>query len=257
MNILIHSSKTIKTSILPELNASEPIFKKEATQLSNYLKKLSKKDIESVMHVSSALAEKTRELNKNWGMEEGMAIYSFRGDVYSGLQSQKFNSDDIMYAQNNLRIISGLYGILKPLDIISPYRLEMGYVLPKKEFSSLYKFWGEKLAQSIRSEELSINLTSIEYGKAIIPYLNPSKFISPIFYTYNHKLKKYVNVAVHSKIARGAFANWLIKNRVDNISKLKDFKDLGYKYDAQLSSKQSPVFVCNEFGGKGLSTRNS
>lgn len=214
------------------------------------------KQIQSAMQVSANLSIEVSEILKNWSAvkNQGAAMFSFRGDVYSGLQVDDFDKQDIRYANEHLRIISGLYGILRPLDSVTAYRLEMGYKLPNTKFSNLYKYWGDKLARSLPAGQPIINLTSAEYGKAILPYLN-SKIVTPKFLSYDTKSNSYKTVAVHSKIARGAFAHWLIKHRVKSLDELNAFDELGYKYESSQSTELEPVFMCKEFGGKGLSVR--
>ena len=256
MIILIHSSKTMKPTTPDGIKLSEPTFIKQATEISNYLGSLDPGQIQKNMGVSKNLASEIQKTINGWSTaSKGAAMYTFRGDVYSGLQVASLNKADVEYASKHLRIISGLYGILKPLDGIAPYRLEMGYKLPGVKYSSLYAFWADNLSKTLPKKSITINLTSAEYGKAIIPYLNKSKVISPRFLTYNKLTKNNSTVAVHSKIARGAYANWLIKNRVVKTDELKEFNELGYEYSAELSSESEPTYVCEEFGGKGLSVR--
>jgi len=256
MIILLHSSKTMKPSGIEGLKMSKPELLEDSKELAEYLKTLDIKEIKETMKVSDKLAVEVKNIINFWGEENtGMAMFTFRGDIYSGLQVDSFDKKDIEFAQKHLLIISGLYGILKPLDEVSPYRLEMGYKLPNKKYRSLYKHWGDKLSTSINKKGLVVNLTSIEYGKAIIPKLQKANVIAPVFYTYNSSTHKNTTVAVHSKIARGAFAHWLIKNRANNGIDVTKFNEIGYKYDPRLSLPNSPTFVCHEFGGKGLSVR--
>jgi len=241
---------------LDGLKPSKPKFINCAIELNKYLRSLNSDEIEKYMQVSSRLAIEIKQKIDTWSdSKKGLAMFSFRGDVYSGLQVDSFNMNQIEYAQNNLRIVSGLYGLLKPLDEIAPYRLEMGYKLPDKQYNSLYKYWGDKLSSLVKANEKVVNLTSVEYGKVIIPKLEKSNVVVPVFYTYNSAARKNSTVAVHSKIARGAFAHWLIKIRADNETDLTKFNEIGYSYAPSLSSPGSPTFVCKEFGGKGLSVR--
>lgn len=246
----------MKPTPVKGLNLSKPEFMSEASSLANYLKTLNMKQIQSSMQVSAKLSIEVSEILKDWSTikNQGAAMFSFRGDVYSGLQVDDFDKEDIRYANDHLRIISGLYGILRPLDSVTAYRLEMGYKLPNIKFSNLYKYWGDKLASSLPAGQPIINLTSAEYGKAILPYLN-SKIVTPKFLSWDAKSKTYKTVAVHSKIARGAFAHWLIKHRVKRLDELKAFDELGYEYESSQSTELEPVFICKEFGGKGLSVR--
>ena len=258
MIILIHSSKTMRPQAENSGKYQKPELIEFTKVLDGYLKTLSGKQIIKIMSLSPKLADKTRNLISSWNdipKNQRPAIDSFLGDIYSGLQVQGWTKDDRVYANQSLRILSGLYGIIRPLDSIYPYRLEMGYKLPLFKFSNLYKFWGDKIAKTLPSSELIINLAAKEYSKAITDYISSEQIISPIFLTYDNTSNQPKFVVVHTKIARGAFANWLIKNRVNDITKLKDFTDLGYKYDKQLSLDDSPTYVCKSFGGLGLSVR--
>lgn len=257
MIILIHSSKTMKPTPAVGFELSKPEFLKEATEIAEYLKTFNEKQIQSSMQVSAKLSAEIIQVLNDWSVvkNQGAAMFSFRGDVYSGLQVNDFNNSDISYANEHLRILSGLYGILRPLDSVCTYRLEMGYKLPKTKYTNLYKYWGDKLASSIPTDQPIINLTSAEYGKAILPYLKSSVIITPQFLSWDTKSKAYKTVAVHSKIARGAFAHWLIKHKLKDADSLSKFNELGYQYDSNLSTELRPVFKCKLFGGKGLSVR--
>lgn len=257
MIILLHSSKTMKPKHR-DTSYRQPEFIAEAENLAKYLKTLSAKDLEAAMKLSPKLAQATAALINSWSSDNHKLTYaldSFAGDIYSGLQVKTFTEADREYADKHLRIISGLYGLIRPLDGISPYRLEMGYRLPAEGFRNLYKFWGQKLAQSLDDEPVVINLASKEYSKAVMPYLTRSQIIEPQFLTYSAQKQTPEFVVVHAKIARGAFANWLIKNRVDQTGQITNFTDLGYKFEAKLSSEVQPTFVAQQFGGLGLSVR--
>ncbi len=235
---------------------TQPELIEHSVELGKYLKSLNSETLAKIMKVSPDLAKEIKKLLDNWTETgSGAVMLTFRGDVYSGLQANTFDREDIEYANSHLRVLSGLYGILRPLDAINPYRLEMGYKLPDIKYSNLYKFWGNRIADLIDKNEKVINLTSGEYGKVITPKLNKEQIISPIFYTYNPKTRKNTTVAVHSKIARGAFAHWLIKHKANDKTDLTKFNELNYIYEPSLSTPNYPVFVCQEFGGKGLSMR--
>ena len=240
------------------LNMSQPDFLHKSVELASYLKGLNISQLKKVMKVSDKLASEIQHTFSEWSTDSentGLAVLSFRGDVYSGLQVDDFSIEDFEYANDKLRIVSGLYGILRPLDGVSPYRVEMGYRFDKTPYNNLYNFWSNELANTLSKDELIINLTSDEYGRAVLPYISKERIITPHFLTYSKTKEEYSNVAVHSKIARGAFANWLIKSRIDNKSELPKFSSLGYRYSNKLSTENNPVFVCDVFGGKGLSVR--
>lgn len=258
MIILLHTSKTMRPANQHGQPLQTPELRDKAKILAEYLKTLTPRQIAATMHVSPKLADKTHELIAGWNDDPASqrpAIDSFIGDIYSGLQVPDWSASDRSYADSNLRILSGLYGILRPLDGIYPYRLEMGYRLPKQPFSSLYGYWGDAIAKTLPSEGPIINLAAVEYSKSITAYADTARIISPTFLTRNPKTKEPAFVVVHTKIARGAFAAWLIKNRISKAADLARFNELGYIYDKAASTPKLPVFVCKEFGGLGLSIR--
>lgn len=268
VTILLHSSKTMRVPESSRKVELTPALYKEATFLASYLKKLSLTQIEEVMALSPAMAQKTYTLIQGWSEQAPTlpALDIFRGDIYSGLQVQSLSQNDRQYANEHLFILSGLYGVIRGMDSIQPYRLEMGYKLPglkgaKGELSTLYDFWGDKIARQLPDDQPIINLSAKEYTKAVFPYiknisgLKDVPIISPKFLTISPKTGEPTFVTVHAKIARGAFGRWLIVNRIDNLDRLKEFKELGYKYEAALSTFEEPVFIAKNFQGLGLSVR--
>lgn len=244
--------------LLKQADLQEPVFQANATLLAKYLKSLSVAQIQSCMAVSPQLADTTHQLLQSWSNKSAqlsVAIDSFAGDIYSGLQAHNWSLKDRQYANSTLRILSGLYGILKPLDCIHPYRLEMGYRLPDPAYKNLYKFWQDKIAQTISLDEPIVNLAAVEYSKVVIPYVDPARIITPRFLTRSPKTGEPTFVVVHTKIARGAFANWIVRNRISQINEIYAFSDLGYYYEGDLSKPNEPVFVCESFQGLGLSVR--
>lgn len=208
------------------------------------------------MKISPQKAADVATLFKLWSADPKRqipAIDAFVGDIYSGLQSAEWSPRDRAYAHKHLLILSGLYGALRACDGIMPYRLEMAYKLPGSE--SLYSFWGDRIAALLpASTSCIINLSAVEYTKAVLPYIS-APVITPRFLTVNKATGKPTFVTVHTKIARGAFANWLIQTRLQDSSKLPQFNELGYCYAPELSTFEQPVFVCQTFGGLGLSVR--
>lgn len=213
-------------------------------------------EIQRIMKISPAKANDVNRMFDNWTDEfsrQVPAIDAFIGDIYSGLQVQEWSDDDRRYAHKHLLILSGLYGALRACDGILPYRLEMGYKL--SDGTSMYEFWGERIAALLPvSTDSIINLSAVEYTKAVLPYSDAS-VITPKFLTVSPKTREPTFVTVHAKIARGAFARWLIQNRVENIARFSEFTDLGYVYDEVASTSEQPIFVCQEFKGIGLSVR--
>ena len=208
------------------------------------------------MAVSPKKAAEVAAMYQLWSADpkrQTPAVDTFVGDIYSGLQVAGWSVRDRDYAQKHLLVLSGLYGALRPFDGIMPYRLEMGYKLP--DSASLYDFWGDRIAKLLPpATSIIINLSAVEYTKAILPYID-KPVITPKFLTVNAATGKPTFVTVHTKIARGAFANWLITRRINDAEQLSSFTGLGYRYVAEFSTPTQPVFVCKEFGGLGLSVR--
>ncbi len=247
------AENTIEALSSPELIA-------QARALSSYVQKLSVAEIQKTMHVSEKLSLVTRQLLQSWTEaphSQRPAIDSFLGDIYSGLQVGSLTHQDRMYANKHLRILSGLYGILCPLDGIYPYRLELGYRFPTLPEKNLYAFWGDTIARVLPADEVIVDLSAVEYGKTVTKFVDPARIVSPRFLTVNPKTHKPTFVVVHTKIARGAFAHWMITRQIETVEALKDFNEIGYSYDITLSTATVPVFVCQEFGGIGLSVRLS
>lgn len=238
----------------------EPLLLPEARELATYMATLDTEAISRVMKLSPKKAAETRELLAAWSLGPVMsrpAIDAFIGDIYSGLQVASLSRGDRKYANEHLLILSGLYGGLRALDSVAPYRLEMGYRLPDARYQNLYAFWGDKIARLVPGDATQIiNLSAVEYTKAILPYLT-QPLVTPKFLTISPKTGEPTFVTVHAKIARGAFARWMIVNRVDTVARLSEFAELGYAYDTVASTPEQPVFVCREFGGLGLSVRLS
>ncbi len=259
MIILLHSSKTMKSSPVGEgKKLREPVLLDQAEYLYSFIKKLSPKQLQKVMQISAPLAHKTHIMMANWSSDstrQGLALDSFIGDIYSGLQATELSSADREYADQTLYILSGLYGLIRPYDGICPYRLEMAYKLPYPKVANLYTYWGETITNCLPSSEVIVNTSSLEYSQAVLPYLNSAQVVTPKFLTVNPSTGEPTFVVVHAKIARGAFARWLITSRVTNPILFKEFADLGYQFSEDLSTRESPTFICQVFGGIGLSMR--
>lgn len=230
----------------------------QASQLVELWRGCSTDQVTRLMKVSPQKADQVQAMFDNWSVSPAIqtpAIDSFIGDIYSGLQVQDWSLDDRTYAHQHLLILSGLYGGLRACDGIMPYRFEMGYKLPSGE--SAYKFWGNSIATLLPTDTSQIiNLSAVEYTKSLLPHTDLPT-ITPKFLTISPKTGQPTFVTVHSKIARGAFARWLIQQRIQTIDQLIDFSDLGYRYDADSSTPEQPVFICQKFGGLGLSVRLS
>lgn len=258
LQILLHSSKTMRADSQGKAHYVHPRLQAEADEIMAYLQSLSIDQLAKSMHLSQKKADETAILLQQWSdnsVQTLPAIDAFLGDIYSGLQVQAFTEADRQYANTHLLILSGLYGGLRALDSIAPYRLEMGYRMPDEPYRNLYKFWNNKIAALLpEATSLIVNLSAVEYTKALLPYVE-TPVVAPKFLTISLKTGEPTFVVVHAKIARGAFAHWLITQRVNERERLLEFTGLGYRYDAALSTPEQPVFVCKEFGGLGLSVR--
>lgn len=251
MKILISPAKSLdlETDYDKRYNSKQQ-FAEEADQLNNILAEMSKKEISELMSISDKLTALNydRYQDKKSGKtdDDRAAIFMFDGDVYDGLDIQSFEKDEYDDLQNKLRILSGMYGMLRPFDVISPYRLEMGTKLKVGDHKNLYEFWKEKLTSALQNEmnddELLVNLASQEYFKAIDKKEFKSRLISPVFKDFkNGKLKV---ISFYAKKARGQMVNYIIKNKVDDLEGLKGFNIDGYQYSAEETKKESePVFV--------------
>jgi cytoplasmic iron level regulating protein YaaA (DUF328/UPF0246 family) len=259
MIILMHSSKTMRPPTSGIKPSGVPALLDRAEELVAYLRTLSPARLARIMTISADLAAKTQEQYAQWSTRaerQTPAAATFVGDIYSGVRVDSFNAADRRYADAHLRILSGLYGILLPFDGISPYRLEMGYRLPAGRYSSLYRFWGDSIAKQLPSGGRIVNLAANEYSRVVLPHVDADRVVTPRFLTIDPASKQPKFVVVHAKIARGAFARWLVTGRVtDTAEAIREFRDIGYRYDEALSTPGEPTFVCREFGGKGLSVR--
>jgi uncharacterized protein len=261
MIILIHTSKTMRPRVEDnQINLAPPLLITHAAILASYLKTLSHNELKKAMSISDKLADKTKELISSWTDDpkhQRSAIDSFIGDIYSGLQVQNWTQSDREYANEHLRILSGLYGILRPLDGIFPYRLEMGYSFANNAYKNLYNFWGDSIVKTLPKNDIIIDLAAVEYSKTVTKYIEPSLVIAPRFLTINPESGEPTFVVVHAKIARGAFASWMIRNKINELEQLQEFNEIGYHFDEKLSTTQIPVFICKKFEGIGLSIRLS
>ena len=249
MKILISPAKKLNTD--PEhsfLNSTECSFLNQSEIIMNTLSNYSVSELEDLMKVSVNIARLNKKRNKNWNLpfKSGkQAIHVFNGEVYSSMNIRDFNMKDFKFANNNLRILSGLYGILKPSDIILPYRLEMGTKIKIGKHNNLYEFWKEVLISyllnEIKDDELLVNLASDEYFKVLDENKIKIPIITPVFKDFkNGKLKV---VSFYAKRARGKMCNYIIKNKIDKIDDLKLFNVSNYVFNAEESSEKKLVFV--------------
>lgn len=253
MKIIISPAKSIDTNReIPNIELTIPSFLNESKQLIGKLKKMSVKKIEEMMHISRDLAELNHQRYHNWhepvevSKEVIPAILAFNGEVYKGFDAYSMTSEQLKSAHEKVRILSGLYGILKPLDLLYPYRLEMGTrwnITPKQK--NLYQFWGTKLAKflndEMKADEVLVNLASTEYSKAIDKKVLKSKMITPVFKEF--KNGEYKVVMIFAKHARGAMARYIVLNNIEDPEELKLYNVDGYSFDANQSDDAEWVFV--------------
>ena len=251
MKIVISPAKSLNfESDLPTQNFSEASFLKESRQINGVLKKLKPNDLSKLMDISDKLAELNWERNQSWKTpftpnNSRPAIYAFDGEVYTGIDAYSLPIDKMEDLQNRLFILSGLYGLLKPLDLIQAYRLEMGTSIAIGESKNLYAFWKikitETLNKSIAKGDFLLNLASNEYFSAVDTKLLKAKVITPEFKDYKDgKLKM---ISFFAKKARGLMVRYIIDTNSKNIDDLKGFNYEGYSFDANLSSDSKLVFT--------------
>ena len=211
--------------------------------------------IRALMGVSEQIAHLNHERFMNWQSESNsdnakQAVLAFKGDVYTGLQAETLSEDDLDFAQTRLRILSGLYGLLRPLDLMQPYRLEMGLKFANQRGKNLYEFWGEQLTDTLNADLVSaktdvlINLASNEYFKAVKPKLLNADIITPQF--KDLKNGQYKMISFFAKKARGVMARYIIDNRITEPEALKSFSEAGYYYSDAQSQGDQWVFLRDE-----------
>jgi cytoplasmic iron level regulating protein YaaA (DUF328/UPF0246 family) len=251
MKIVISPAKSLNfEKELPTKKYSEALFLKEARQVHTVLKHKKPAELAELMHISEKLADLNWQRNQDWktpftAENARPAIFTFDGDVYTGLDSYSIPIEKLDALQDRLRILSGLYGLLKPLDLIQAYRLEMGTKLPIGESKNLYEFWKTTLTKALNKElekdELFINLASTEYFSAIDVKALKVPVITPEFKDYkNGKLKI---ISFFAKKARGLMVRYIIDTNAQTIDDLKGFDYEGYQFDANLSKGNHLVFT--------------
>ena len=249
MLILISPAKTLDYSAPTFKESTQPDFQTDTKALISIMKKKSAKDISELMHVSENLAELNEErfkiFQKEYTFENSkQAILAFKGDVYTKIEVDTFAKEDFDFAQNHLRILSGLYGLLKPLDLIQPYRLEMGIRLKNKKGKNLYEFWDKKIAKAINAAaqgQTIVNLASQEYFKSVDLKVLKSTVVNIEF--KDHKEGTYKIIGFFAKQARGMMSNFAIKNKITDPEVLKTFNEGGYEYSEKMSGEKNWVFV--------------
>lgn len=244
-------SLDFETPIPQAPEATQPLCLDQSTVLIEALRKKSPKQISQLMSISEKLSDLNHQRFQNWSTPFTSANsrscgLAFKGDVYQGLQADSFSAEELLYSQDHLRILSGLHGLLRPLDLIQPYRLEMGTDLKVGRKKNLYEFWGNRLTKQL-NEDLArvsapalVNLASNEYSSALQFKDIDCPIISPVF--HDEKNGKYKMISFFAKKARGLMARYLIQNKVSKLDDIKEFALEGYAYHEESSTEEKPVF---------------
>ncbi|MBS9437512.1 peroxide stress protein YaaA [Photorhabdus noenieputensis] len=252
MLITISPAKTLDyESTLATEEYSQPELLDQSKQLISVCRELTPAQIASLMGISDKLAGLNAARFGEWHADftpenARQAILAFKGDVYTGMQAESFSDKDFDFAQNHLRILSGLYGVLRPLDLMQPYRLEMGIKLENKRGKDLYAFWGdlitEKLNEALeqQGDNVLVNLASDEYFKSVNTKKLAGKIIKPVF--LDEKNGKYKIISFYAKKARGLMSRFIIQNQLTQIDRLAEFNLDGYAFDESLSKGNELVF---------------
>ena len=232
--------------------ASQPRMLDDAALLVERARELSPQELGSLMKISDKLAGLNAARFSEWQRpftadNAKQAMFAFNGDVYSGLDANTLSTEAYEYAQAHMRILSGLYGVLRPLDLMQPYRLEMGTKLSNPRGNNLYEFWGDKITAQLNADiqhnggTLLLNLASNEYFKAVKPAKLDATLVTPVFKdTKNGQLKV---ISFYAKKARGMMARYVLETKAQTVDDLKHFDAAGYSYNAALSTENTPVFT--------------
>ena len=248
MLVIVSPAKKLDMTPMDISGLTEPMFPTEAYELAQVAGRLSNSQLKKLMGISDALAELNQDRFANFGNQmRKAAAYAFAGDTYQGLDADSLEPDEISWAQNHLRILSGLYGLLRPLDKIEPYRLEMGSRLATKRGKSLYDYWGSTLAEALNQEAEStksralVNCASQEYSSAVDQTALKIPVITPTFLEKTDKGAKIISF--YAKKARGSMARFIVKRRLSDPEQIKEFDLGGYKYCPDLSRDHAPAFL--------------
>ncbi|RKS43373.1 hypothetical protein BC962_2929 [Gillisia mitskevichiae] len=249
MKIVLSPAKSLDYETkLPTTRGTQPQFLDTAIKINRKMSRMSKNEVANLMDISDKLADLNYTRYKEFQEEHTLknsrpAMYAFNGDVYSGLDAYSLPTEKLDFIQDRLRILSGLYGVLKPLDIIQPYRLEMGTNVGLYSKKNLYEIWQKKITDSLNKEmekeELFINLASNEYYKAVNEKKLKAKVITPVFKDFNNGKLKIVSF--FAKKARGSMVRYIVDKEVETIEELKAFDYEGYKYSETESSRDTEL----------------
>ncbi len=252
MLLLLSPAKTLDCSPAKLSSFTQPVFLEQTRQLISVLRKLSQSQIQDLMRVSSKIAtlnyKRFQEFQTPFSKENSrQALLAFKGDVYRPIAVEDFSEEDLQFSQERVRILSGLYGLLRPLDLIQPYRLEMGSKLKIAGAKSLYDFWAENLTSELDSqlqayrEKVVVNLASQEYFKSVRPTNLSAQVLSIGF--KEKRENGYQTIGLMAKRARGMMTRFVVQNRISQVEDLKDFRESGYEYRSDLSSDTQWTFV--------------
>jgi cytoplasmic iron level regulating protein YaaA (DUF328/UPF0246 family) len=254
MLMVVSPAKTLDyESELPIQESTQPEMLEESQQLIDQLKKLTPADVASLMKLSDKLADLNVNRFAHWKQPFNAdnarpAIYAFKGDVYTGLDAYSFNKKQMTFAQKHLRILSGLYGLLKPLDLMQPYRLEMGTKFDNKKGANLYEFWGDtitnKINDNLKKGEIILNLASNEYFKSVKTKSLKGEVVTPVF--KDQKNGNYKIISFYAKKARGMMAAYVINNQINDAEEIKQFDVAGYRFSEIQSKNNEWVFLRDE-----------
>lgn len=251
MKIITSPAKLMRVNYESELlSSTDPIFIKEAAFMQSFLRQKSPKFLEELMEISPKLADENWDRNQKWTdkpteQDSTNALFAFTGEVYRGLDAETLGKKEVEYLQNNYRILSGLYGILRPSDRVMLYRLEMGRPFAFDNYENIYQYWKEKVTSYLNSEleegEPILNLASNEYGKVIDKKKLKGKWID--FDFYEMKTGKPKTIVVYTKHARGLVVRFCAENNIQNIEEVKAFNYEGYLFDEEKSTDKRLVFT--------------
>ncbi len=252
MLAIISPAKTLDfKSAVPKFEFSQPHLIDYSTRLIDICRKLSPAQLGSLMSISDKLAGLNAARFAEWQPQHDeqnarAAIYAFKGDVYTGLDVDSLTREDVLFAQRHLRILSGLYGVLRPIDFMQPYRLEMGTRLANQQGKDLYAFWGDTITRSVQTaldeqgDDILLNLASDEYYKSVQTSGLKARILKPVF--LDNKGGKYKVISFYAKKARGLMCRYIIRNRLTEIEQLKEFDLGGYWFDSAASTDSELIF---------------
>jgi cytoplasmic iron level regulating protein YaaA (DUF328/UPF0246 family) len=249
MLVLLSPAKKLdfETSAV-DVESTQPQFLNKSAELIEILKAKSKREVAGMMKLSDTLAELNVERYSYWKKRHSAknshpSLLCFKGAVYAAINAGTLNKTQLKFANKQVRILSGLYGILRPFDLMQPYRLEMGTKLNNACGSNLYKFWGSYLSDALNDEgeEVIVNLASNEYFKAVVANNLQAQLVTPQF--KEKKDGEYKMIGVFAKTARGLMTRHIIENKITNVAELKKFNDAGYKFNKPLSTATEWVFT--------------